>query len=135
MFRWWDGSTWTTHVSPNPSSPAPGLAPSQPAPPAGSLPIREAQQGRPAGPYTYAEIDQRSSKLGPALALGLIGLLIIGMIVAAAETDKVQLVLDGAEIACERSAAMGSGGTIIIKKRAGKGVTMAVARIGLTIHF
>lgn len=81
MFRWWDGSTWTTHVSPNPSSPAPGLAPSQPAPPAGSLPIREAQQGRPAGPYTYAEIDQRSSKLGPALALGLIGLLIIGMIV------------------------------------------------------
>ena len=41
----------------------------------------------------------------------------------------------GVDNVCERSAAMGSGGTIIIKKRAGKGVTMAVARIGLTIHF
>ncbi len=41
----------------------------------------------------------------------------------------------GVDNVCERSAVVGSGGTLIVKKRAGKGVTMAVARIGLTIHF
>ena len=82
MFRWWDGSGWTIHVTPNQFSPAPGQTPATPGAPAGSLPIREAQAaGQPPAAYSYTEIDQRSSKLGPALAMGLIGLLVIGLIV------------------------------------------------------
>lgn len=73
MFRWWDGRAWTTHVTPNQFSPAPNQA----AP--GTLPIREASPSG-ATPYSYAQIEQRSSKKGPIAALVIIGLLVAGLI-------------------------------------------------------
>lgn len=75
MFRWWDGHAWTTHVTYDQFAPAPGAV----AP--GSLPIRETQAGAAGpSPYTYAQIDQRSSNKGPVLALVIVGVLVVGLI-------------------------------------------------------
>ena len=74
MFRWWDGRAWTTHITPNQFSPAPG------APAPGTMPIREAQASTGQTPYSYTEIEQRSSKKGPVLAIALVGLLVAGLI-------------------------------------------------------
>ena len=75
MFRWWDGRAWTPHITPNQFSPAPGQA----AP--GQLPIREAQPGGAQPGYSYEQIEQRSSKAGPALALGIVGVLVVALLV------------------------------------------------------
>lgn len=95
MFRWWDGVQWTPHVSPNPFAPqgpqqplTPGTsqqpgASQEPQQPAyqGLLPMRDGAQ-RPT--YSYDSSSGRNrGGLGAIAVLGLVGLLVVGIIIAA----------------------------------------------------
>lgn len=77
MYRWWDGQTWTPHLTGNPYAPPQPAA--QPAA-SGHLPMRDAATASqdPYAAYRQAE-TQRSSR-GPLLVLVIVGVLLAGMI-------------------------------------------------------
>lgn len=73
MFRWWDGQAWTPHVTANQFTPPPTQVP-------GMMPIREAAPTGTPHTYTYDELNRQSSKKGPAFAVIIVGLLVVGLI-------------------------------------------------------
>ena len=82
MFRWWDGTQWTPHLTPTPWATAPQHDPRQPfAAPTGPGPL-PMQDSRAAQPYDYAADDggQRSGR-GPILVLGAVAVLLVALVV------------------------------------------------------
>lgn len=75
MFRWWDGNAWTPHVTASQFTPPP-----PPTHQPGMMPIREATPTGVPHIRTYEELNQQSSKKGPAFAIIVVGLLVVGLI-------------------------------------------------------
>ncbi len=83
MFRWWDGTTWTTMVTPDPTGQFRGEAAGGQSyrggggPQPGSLPIHSAQQLS----HDYGQItQQRPSSRRPLVVLVLVGLLVVALL-------------------------------------------------------
>lgn len=86
LFRWWDGSQWTTRVTDQPYAGPPRPDPYQPfdaSTGTGPLPMHDGGQG--AGrdwQDAYGDTGPRRSGRGPLVVLGLVGIVLVALVVA-----------------------------------------------------